>query len=295
MRNNRLKYGQLHRSDNRLDLSPPGRSIFVSREKTLLQQKAKRLRGWMRVVLTAVLVIALGAGAAALITYLGPWFQREISAGVPEPSSQGEEEELSAAQELVYDDLGLAVYGDEVNLFVINRWQPAGADSVPSLAQAGDVRVDRRIAPALRMLAEAAKADGYSLSFSEGYVSYEEQEARFNAVVDELAKTRGLSAVMARTEAAALEPQAGESDFQTGLCVRLDGSAETFDSSRTYSWLKQNMGRYGFTFRYPRYKEEYTGMEYDPTVIRYVGSATASAMRQRGLCLEEYITYLESQ
>ena len=42
-------------------------------------------------------------------------------------------------------------------------------------------------------------------------------------------------------------------------------------------------------------KDDYTGCSEDYTVIRYVGSDNATAMQQRSLCLEEYISYLNSQ
>ena len=55
------------------------------------------------------------------------------------------------------------------------------------------------------------------------------------------------------------------------------------------------MGKYGFVFRYPADKEDATGHIADYTVLRYVGSVHAEAMQQRSMCLEEYISYLNSQ
>ena len=295
MRKKRENYGTLRRVDHRLDLSPAGRSLFVTREKELQQRQAQRIRGWMRLVLTLALAAAGVAGAVVAVAYLAPWFRSEItvsSASEADPSSLAEE---IAPDPPVYDEMGLVVYDQSVCLFTVNTVTPAGADLVPELAEFGGVQVDAKIVPALRMLVSAAKEDGLALVLTEGYVSYQEQEERFNQLTRELEKTKGLSAVMARAEAAALIPQPGQSDFQSGLCVRLDGDPETFSQSKTYSWLKANMGKYGFIFRYPQYKEEYTGVSFDPTVIRWVGGASASAMTQRSMCLEEYIAYLNSQ
>ena len=105
----------------------------------------------------------------------------------------------------------------------------------------------------------------------------------------------GLTTVMANTQARLTVPMAGECDQQTGLCVQLEGDPETFPDSRTCSWLRSNMGKYGFVFRYPEDKEDYTGCTGNLTVLRYVGSENATAMAQRSLCLEEYITYLARQ
>ena len=118
---------------------------------------------------------------------------------------------------------------------------------------------------------------------------------RLKYLVQRLMDTQDLTTVMARDEAARTEPEPGESDFQTGLCLRLYGDPATFADSRTYTWLKANMGTYGFVFRYPAYKEEATGLTADWTVIRYVGRTHAQAMQQLSLCLEEYLDYLDSQ
>lgn len=285
----------LKRSDHRLDLGPAGYNLFVSRDKQQEERSARRLRAWMRAVIG--LVIAGGAVVAGLFiwSYLVPYFHQELQIGAAsglesEPASS----EVSALP--VYDEMGLPVYGDEVNLFVINPEEPAQEDFAPQLGTAAGVQVDSRIVAAVELMAAAAKEDGLALTFTEGYVSYQEQGERFEEKVDQLME-EGLTAVMARTEAQSLVPEAGESDFQTGMCLRLavSGDAESFEKSKTYSWLRNNMGKYGFIFRYPEGKESYTGCTADPSVIRYVGSAAAAAMQQRSMCLEEYIDYLASQ
>ena len=285
----------LKRSDHRLDLGPVGYNLFVSRDKQQEERSARRLRAWMRAVIG--LVIAGGAVVAGLFvwSYLVPYFHEELQIGAAsglesEPASS----EVSALP--VYDEMGLPVYGDEVNLFVINPEEPAQEDFAPQLGTAAGVQVDSRIVAAVELMAAAAKEDGLALTFTEGYVSYQEQGERFEEKVDQLME-EGLTAVMARTEAQSLVPEAGESDFQTGMCLRLavSGDAESFEKSKTYSWLRNNMGKYVFIFRYPEGKESYTGCTADPGVIRYVGSAAAAAMQQRSMCLEEYIDYLASQ
>ena len=285
----------LKRSDHRLDLGPAGYNLFVSRDKQQEERSARRLRAWMRAVIG--LVVAGGAVVAGLFiwSYLVPYFHQELQIGAAsglesEPASS----EVSALP--VYDEMGLPVYDNEVNLFVINPEEPAQEDFAPQLGTAAGVQVDSRIVAAVELMAAAAKEDGLALTFTEGYVSYQEQGERFEEKVDQLME-EGLTAVMARTEAQSLVPEAGESDFQTGMCLRLavSGDAESFEKSKTYSWLRNNMGKYGFIFRYPEGKESYTGCTADPSVIRYVGSAVAAAMQQRSMCLEEYIDYLASQ
>lgn len=285
----------LKRSDHRLDLGPAGYNLFVSRDKQQEERSARRLRAWMRAVIGLVIAGGLVVAGLFVWSYLVPYFHEELQIGAAsglesEPASS----EVSALP--VYDEMGLPVYDNEVNLFVINPEEPAQEDFAPQLGTAAGVQVDSRIVAAVELMAAAAKEDGLALTFTEGYVSYQEQGERFEEKVDQLME-EGLTAVMARTEAQSLVPEAGESDFQTGMCLRLavSGDAESFEKSKTYSWLRNNMGKYGFIFRYPEGKESFTGCTADPSVIRYVGSAAAAAMQQRSMCLEEYIDYLASQ
>ena len=144
-------------TDHRLDLGPAGHNLFISRDKQLAERSARRLRLGMRVVVA--LLVTLGALAALLAVwfYLVPFFHREfqVDGASSQESSLSQEEEEPALP--VYDDMGLPVYGDEVNLFVINESQPAEADVVPQLEEAEGVQVDARIADAVTLLAAAAR------------------------------------------------------------------------------------------------------------------------------------------
>lgn len=294
MRKRRVKYGTLKRTDNLLDLSPMGRNIFISRDKQMQSRAAARLHMWMRAVLALAIIMAGCAAVAVFVIYLAPWLKSEmnISSGDDVSSSL-----VSSVSSVVpeYDSMGLPIYSEKESLFVINSNYPAESDFAPTLTEVNGIEVDYKIASALRLLTTAAKEDGLAFVFTEGYVSYEEQDSRFQSAVTELMEQKGLTKVMARTEAATTEPQPGQSDFQSGMCVRISGDPTTFADSRTCSWLRANMGKYGFVFRYPEYKDDYTGMNADLTVIRYVGSNSAAAMQQRSMCLEEYISYLKSQ
>lgn len=293
----RKKREFLKHTDHRLDMSPVGRNLFVSRDKQAQNRAARRIKVWMRVVITLVIVGAVGAVSMVAVFYLAPWFQSELNVGTGSSGASEASGTLSslAVPLLDYDEMGLPVYGDDLCLFVVNESSPAEASFSPELAEAEGVQVDARIAAAVRQMASAAKEEGLALVFTEGFVPYAGQERRFDKKVEELMREEGLTTVMAKTEAKALVPAPGESDFQSGLCLRLDGDSATFGKSRTCSWLRTNMGKYGFVFRYPEYKEDYTGVEPDSTVIRYVGSKHAAAMQQRSMCLEEYLSYLASQ
>ncbi len=294
MPKHRRKRMVLDRTDHRVDIGPAGRNLFISRDKQLQSRQAKRLRLMMRAVMVLGVLVVLAGVSLFVGLYLVPYFHAEISLSSSSTSQSPGLTSGSQVEMPSYDSMGLPVYDDEVSLFVINRDNPQDASYVPNTVEVEGVQVEAHVASALQMLVEAAAEDGLALTFSEGYVSYEEQQSRFETRVEEL-REEGLTTVMARTQARLTVPMAGECDQQTGLCLRVDANPETFGDSRTCSWLRNNMGKYGFIFRYPSDKEEYTGCTEDLTVIRYVGSGHATAMQQLSMCLEEYVSYLASQ
>ena len=83
----------------------------------------------------------------------------------------------------------------------------------------------------------------------------------------------------------------GTSEHETGLAM--DISVETGDDKRTedtphFEWLLENAWQYGFILRYPKGKERFTGVFYEPNHFRFVGPEAARAIREGGLSLEEY-------
>ena len=83
----------------------------------------------------------------------------------------------------------------------------------------------------------------------------------------------------------------GTSEHETGLAM--DISADTGDDTRFehtphYDWLTAHAHEYGFIRRYPKFKEKFTGVFYEPHHYRYVGREVATALHDGGLSLEEY-------
>ena len=135
----------------------------------------------------------------------------------------------------------LPVLEDSVNLFVINEDHPADAGFAPEeTAEFDSVTVDARIVPALTALCDAAKADGVTLKFSGGYVSYAEQESLYNAEVERLIAA-GSTKIMAREDAKSTVSAPGTSDLQSGLCVTVQDDPATFSDNGYLRWLQRNM------------------------------------------------------
>ena len=75
----------------------------------------------------------------------------------------------------------------------------------------------------------------------------------------------------------------------------LNGVTEDFDTTAEYRWLQENAEDFGFILRFPADKESVTGIRFEPWHYRYVGVEHAKEMNRLGMCLEEYIDYLNAQ
>lgn len=96
----------------------------------------------------------------------------------------------------------------------------------------------------------------------------------------------------------------GTSDHQTGLVVDLIQSSlpnkyhhliQEFGETKAGKWLEENCTRFGFILRFPKDKEEITGIIYEPWHFRFVGKTHAEKMKELGMCLEEYTEYLANE
>lgn len=87
----------------------------------------------------------------------------------------------------------------------------------------------------------------------------------------------------------------GHSEHQTGLAVDLALSQPDIDFIRPHfpyngicGAFREIASKYGFIERYPKGKEDITGIGYEPWHFRYVGAPHAMIMNQTGDTFEEY-------
>lgn len=93
----------------------------------------------------------------------------------------------------------------------------------------------------------------------------------------------------------------GSSEHQSGYCADilnkkwagLDYMNQEFETEAEAVWMKENCASFGFILRYPKDKEDITGIAYEPWHFRYVGREVAGYIMSRGLTLEEFT--VESQ
>ena len=162
----------------------------------------------------------------------------------------------------------------------------------PDLVTAYGLQMDRRVAGAYQKMAAAAASDGVSLWISSAYRSSERQEELFEEEVAGYAETYSApQEAEAYAEQSVAKP--GYSEHATGLALDLNGVRDDFDTTEAFRWLDSHAQDYGFILRYPKDKQDVTKIKYEPWHYRYVGAENAKFMKEKNLCLEEYLDLLE--
>lgn len=77
-------------------------------------------------------------------------------------------------------------------------------------------------------------------------------------------------------------------DFGTENAEDVESS---FQKTAQGKWLSHNASDFGFILRYPRLKEQITGISFEPWHYRYVGYEAARLIKDNGLCLEEFLHF----
>jgi len=142
-----------------------------------------------------------------------------------------------------------------------------------------------------------------SLILVSGYRPYLYQQKLFNKKVGKLIK-EGLNEKEAIKKASTIVAMPGTSEHQTGLAIDItsaqlakkeDPLIEEFEVTDHGKWLNLYGDQYGFILRYPKQKTHITHISYEPWHYRYVGIGHSKKIKQLGMCLEEYITYLDKK
>lgn len=143
---------------------------------------------------------------------------------------------------------------------------------------------DARAADALAEFIAAAREQGLSVYLSSTYRDYATQTYLYNRKVsqygEEIAKT--------------IVAPPGTSEHQLGLAADItdkyyEFKDESLENTELFQWMSANCAQYGFIVRYPKDKEDVTGIMYEPWHFRYVGKDAAEYIMEHGLCLEEFV------
>ena len=142
-------------------------------------------------------------------------------------------------------------------------------------------KIHKDVYPYICAMVSAAQSDGVDLRVWSPFRSYADQQVLFNNQVNRVGGDEELAAtVVARP---------GTSEHNTGICADFNMADDAFESTPMYKWMCENAEDYGFILRYPKDKQNVTGVIYESWHWRFVGINTAKEINAMGVTLEEYV------
>ncbi len=153
--------------------------------------------------------------------------------------------------------------------------------------------LDVRAADYLEDMIAAAKEDGIDLLVVSAYRTIEYQQQNFDKSVQDRID-RGMTQEEAYADTLAEVALPGESEHNAGLALDImveeyqNMDDDGFEDTEAFAWLDKHAAEYGFILRYPKGKQDVTGIIYEPWHYRFVGLYYANEIKKSGLCLEEY-------
>ena len=175
-----------------------------------------------------------------------------------------------------YDSTGYLFDADDARLVLVNANLPFDEEPSPTLDAADEAgtQLEAEAAQQYRSMAEAAQADGITLTLVTGYQDADTRTAAYEAQ-KQTYLARHKSEEEASARAAAILPDADANEHGTGYAADI--------LSTDYA------AEYGFILRYPEDRQAITGVVFEPWHWRYVGVENALAIRASGLSLEEFL------
>lgn len=236
----------------------------------------------------AAVIITLALLLSMAVSALGGWEAKEAAknaaqeavAAAAQAGSQG-----PFAQYRQLSDPLLVLVNGQAPL-------PGGWQVTPRMVD--DEVVDLRMYEDYTAMCAAAAKDDVWFWVASGYRSVDEQREVLRKAVEANEKA-GLPPSRAREEALRTIALPGHSEHHTGLAIDLNDVSDGFESTKAYAWLQEHCAEYGFVQRYREEKAHITGIDRESWHYRYVGRAHAAEMERLGLCLEEYVIYLQKQ
>jgi len=147
------------------------------------------------------------------------------------------------------------------------------------------IYLEKCAAEAWEELKKYVNGKGIVFDICSGFLSIENQTYKYN---DFLARN-GLELTTKRMA------KPGFSEHHTGLALDCDYFIDEdwagicSDNNKETKLIHNILHNFGFILRYPKGKEEITGMQYEPWHIRYVGKDLATFLYNYELTLEEHL------
>ncbi len=198
-------------------------------------------------------------------------------------------------------DGGSGEAGDGMDLLIlVNKDNPLpdGYETELHWLKNGSCAVAEEMYGALQEMLTDGSVNGRQFVVASGYRDSEKQQQLLEEDIENSMQKLGLTWEQAYMLETRETMPPGYSEHETGLAVdivALDYQIldEGQESTAENLWLRENCSRYGFILRYPKGKEDITGIDYESWHFRYVGKEAAQEITKRGITLEEYVEELE--
>lgn len=146
-------------------------------------------------------------------------------------------------------------------------------------------QIHRDVYPYITAMVAEAQKQGVDLRVWSPFRSYAIQNDLFQKQVN---RVDGDEA-----KAATVVARPGTSEHNTGLCADFNMASDAFENTEMYRWMTENAEDFGFIMRYSAEKQPITGVIHESWHWRFVGINAAKEINELGMCLEEYVEYLE--
>ena len=159
-------------------------------------------------------------------------------------------------------------------------------------------QIDKNVWPYMQAMIDAQRAAETNpknwLYVRSPYRSYSTQKMLFTQETNKWLKT-GLSSEEAEAKAATVVTRPGTSEHNTGFSADFNIAEDSFESTAMFTWMQEHAADYGFVLRFPKDKQEITGITYESWHYRFVGINNAKEMNRLNMCLEEYVEYMNNK
>ena len=255
-----------------------------------IANKNKFIKGTMTIIICLALIITILwliiSGIVSLFT---------------KPKEENKPQEQTATNSISNNDTATQVSTtvdnsviNEWNLKLVNKDNSVDRSYVSELEELNDgIMFDKRAISYLRNMINAMyKVGNKNVWVQSSYRSYEKQEELFNRKVTYY-KNQGKKQEEAERLAQTVVQRPEMSEHNLALAADFNTVTNEFEKTKAFEWLQKNAADYGFVLRYPKDKQDITGIVYESWHWRYVGKEHAKVMKEKGYCLEEYIDYLK--
>lgn len=185
-------------------------------------------------------------------------------------------------------------------MFLVNSQNPVSEDYCDGIETAlvyeswREYYMDSRMSEYLKQMLEAADEDGIQLIVMSAYRTVQYQQNNFDNSVQERIDNRGMTYEEAYADTLKEVQLPGYSEHNAGVAADIMSDEyismddDGFEDTDAFEWLRENAADYGFILRYPKGKEDITGIIYEPWHYRFVGVYYAKLLTDKGITMEEY-------